>query len=155
MPPPRWPPARVDGPCEAVFLRVAPLADGVAIDLGDDTGDAAIVTPDGWRIGRPPVHFRRGAKATALPRPARVADPAAAFARLWDHATVGAADRVLCAAWLLGALRPAGPFFVAMLCGEQGTGKSATTRVLKALTDPSAALLRARRATKRICSSLP
>jgi hypothetical protein len=136
--------ARFDGPTEPVFLRVAPTPDGVAVDLGDDTGDAAIITAAGWRIGPAPVHFRRGVKAMPLPRPERSTDPAAAFARIWDHANVDPADRVLLIAWLLGALRPApsGAYVILMVAGEQGTGKSSLTRVLKSLIDPSAALLR-------------
>ena len=136
--------ARFDGPTEPVFLRVAPTPDGVAVDLGDDTGDAAIITAKGWRIGPAPVRFRRGVKAMPLPRPERSTDPAAAFARLWGHINVDPADRVLVAAWLLCGLWPAlrGSFFILMVAGEQGTGKSSLTRVLKSLIDPSAALLR-------------
>lgn len=136
--------AKYDGPQEPVYLRVAPTpADGVAIDLGNDSGEAVIVTPQGWRIVQPPVYFRRVGKALALPRPKRSDDAATAFRRLWAHANVDAADRVLAAAWLLGALHPSGPYLILMICGEAGTGKSSTSRALKSLTDPGVAMLRA------------
>jgi hypothetical protein len=131
--------ARFDGQEEPVHLRVAPIADGLAIDLGDSTGDAAIVTAEGWHVAPAPVRFVRPGKPAALPRPARGGD----FARLWDNVNVAPGDRVLVAAWLLAALRPTGPYPIMLLVGEQGTGKSSTSRVLKRLTDPSAAPLRA------------
>ncbi|MGB5096460.1 MAG: toprim domain-containing protein, partial [Porticoccaceae bacterium] len=129
--------ARYEGTSEAVFLRVADAAHGVEIDLGDGTGDAAIVTPVGWRVGTPSVNFRRSGKPLGLPRPT-----AADFAKIWRHVNVEPEDRPLLAAWLLAALRPRGPYPIALLIGEQGTGKSATSRVLKRLTDPSAVMLR-------------
>lgn len=130
--------ARYDGPEEPVFLRTATDGDGIAVDLGDATGDAALVTAAGWRIAPAPLNFRRSGKAGALPRPTT-----ADFSRLWRHVNVDPADRVLVAAWLLAALRPSGPYPIMLLVGEQGTGKSSTARALKFLTDPSTAPLRA------------
>lgn len=133
--------AKFDGRCEPVFLRSSPIDGGIAIDLGDTGDDAVIITADGWRIGEAPVKFRRAGKATAMPRPTKASS--ADFARLWRHVNTEPTDRVLVAAWLLSALRPVGPYPIALLIGEQGTGKSAASRVLKRLTDPSISLLRA------------
>lgn len=133
--------AKFDGPVEPVFLRVAPVDDGIAIDLGGATSDAVIVTADCWRIGPAPVRFRRAGKAAAMPRPIRAAP--AEFARLWRHVNVEPSDRVLVASWLLAALRPVGPYPIALLIGEQGTGKTLASRVLKRLVDPSMSPLRA------------
>lgn len=122
---------------DAVYLRVADADSGIEIDMGDDTGDAAIVTKDGWTIGKPTVNFRRSGKPMPLPRPT-----SADFSLIWPHINVAEEDRPLMAAWLLAALRPSGPYPVALLIGEQGTGKSVTSRMLKRLTDPSAVMLR-------------
>jgi len=73
------------------------------------------------------------------------------FDRLWRYVNVEAKDRVLIAGWLLSALRPDGPFPILHPVGEQGSGKSFTTRVLKELTDPSAVPLRPRRGKSVIC----
>jgi hypothetical protein len=61
---------------------------------------------------------------------------------IWKYVNVEESDRVLIAGWLLAALRPHGPFPILLLLGEQGTGKSHSSRTLKALTDPSGVPLR-------------
>jgi hypothetical protein len=48
----------------------------------------------------------------------------------------------LLVAWLVRALRPAGPYPVLILQGEQGSAKSTVERLLRALVDPSTAPLR-------------
>lgn len=129
--------AKYDGKEEAVFLRVAGTPAGIEIDLGDNTGRAVIVTSAGWATGAPRVNFRRSGKPIPLQRPTT-----ADFNLIWKYLNVTAQDRPLVAAWLLAALRPCGPYPIALLIGEQGTGKSAASRVLKRLTDPSAVMLR-------------
>lgn len=129
--------AKYDGREEAVFLRVADTEHGIEVDLGDNTGDAVIVTSAGWTIDVPTVNFRRSGKAMPLPQPLN-----ADFGLIWNYVNVTTEDRPLVAAWLLAALRPRGPYPILLLIGEQGTGKSVTSRVLKRLTDPSAVTLR-------------
>ena len=53
------------------------------------------------------------------------------------------ADFVLVVAWALAALRDRGPYPVIVLSGEQGSGKSTISAVLRALLDPNTAPLRA------------
>lgn len=135
--------AEVDGDTEPVFLRCAPTPGGLVIDIGDSTGDAIIVDADDWRIAPAPVRFRRTGHAQALCRPERAQDAPGALSRLWQHVNVDPGDRVLVAAWLLSALRPRGPYPILLLIGEQGSGKSSTSRALKRLADNSSSLLRA------------
>jgi hypothetical protein len=131
--------ARYEGPCEPVHLRVGTTAEGIAIDTGASDWSTIEVKASGWQIApRPAANFRRSTKAAALPMPGE-----ADFSTLWKYINVEPADRVLVAAWLLSTLRPSGPFPILLLVGEQGTGKSQTSRTLKALTDPSTVPLRA------------
>ncbi len=51
-------------------------------------------------------------------------------------------DFRLMVAWLVMALRPAGPYPILALHGEQGSGKSTTAEALRMLVDPNEALLR-------------
>lgn len=51
-------------------------------------------------------------------------------------------DWMLLVAWLLAALRPQGPYPLAVLHGEQGAAKTTTARVLRALVDPNLAPMR-------------
>jgi hypothetical protein len=59
------------------------------------------------------------------------------------------ADWRLLVAWLLGALRPSGPYPVLILHGEQGSAKSTTARVLRELCDPNSAPLRSEPSNER------
>lgn len=131
--------AKYDGSPEPVFLRVAATQDSIVIDLGDETYCAIEVTRQGWRVvNASPVHFRRSGKPLSLPFPR---DPG--ISPLWQLLNIVEQDRPLVLAWLLSALRPQGPHPVLLLVGEQGCAKSTAARILKLLTDPSAALLRA------------
>jgi hypothetical protein len=51
-------------------------------------------------------------------------------------------DWILVVEWLIAALRGRGPFPILVLHGEQGSAKSTTARVLRALVDPNTAPLR-------------
>ena len=46
-------------------------------------------------------------------------------------------DLVLVVAWLVAALRDRGPYPILILNGEQGSGKSSFSRLLRSLVDPS------------------
>ena len=61
------------------------------------------------------------------------------------HAFLNAAeegDFCLMVAWVVGALRPQGPYPVLSIGGPQGAAKSTTSRVLRRLVDPNASPLR-------------
>ena len=51
-------------------------------------------------------------------------------------------DWVLLLSWLIAALRPASPYPVLVLHGEQGSAKSTLARLLRALVDPNVASAR-------------
>ncbi len=51
-------------------------------------------------------------------------------------------DFVLVVAWLLAALRSAGPYPVLAISGEQGSAKTVLSKLLRALIDPNAAPVR-------------
>lgn len=130
--------AKFDGPQEPVFLRVGEHDECIVIDGGGSDWGGYIVRPGRWeRVGRLPVHFRRAGKPLPLPIPTTPD-----FSRLWRHVNAAPEHRVLVAGFLLGALRPRGPFPALALVAEQGSGKSHASRTLKALTDPSASPLR-------------
>ncbi len=131
--------ARFTGPCEPVHLRIGPSDDGIVIDDGSRSWGCITVSADGWRCtSRRLVNFRRSGKPLALPTPTT-----GDLSRLWRYVNVELADRVLVAAWALAALCPHGPYPILLLLGEQGAGKSQSTRTLKRITDPSGVPLRA------------
>ncbi len=144
---------RVAGGCRKTRTRrepAQPSANGIAaeygagavyyVDLGDSSREAVEIRAEGCRIvTRPPVSFWRPRGMHPLPRPC------------WDgsiellkkYVNVADGDFPLLVAWMTAALRPAGPYPLLLLSGEQGLAKSTMARVLRRLIDPSSAELRA------------
>lgn len=132
--------ARFDGATHPVWLRTARTDTGIALDVGDPDWQVIDIDESGWRIApKSGVMFRRASRTLALPPPSNTPD----FSLLWNYIQCDQLDRVLIAAFLLGALKPEGPYPLLMLSGEQGSGKSTAARILKRLADPSAVPLRA------------
>ncbi|HXH58906.1 hypothetical protein [Iamia sp.] len=124
---------------ETVALRVATHDGAVVVDLGDETGRAAVVGAAGWSVvDRSPVLFRRTALTGALPTPVHGGD----LAELAELVNVSADTWPLLVGWLVAALLPDLPHPVLLLGGEQGTGKSTAETMLAGLIDPSPAQLR-------------
>ncbi len=123
-----------------VHTRIAEHAGTVYLDLGDPTWRAVAINADGWRVlTEVPVRFRRPRGMAALPEPVR----GGTIEDLRPFLNAGSdEDWVLLVGWLLGALRPRGPFPILVLHGEQGAAKSTTARVLRSLTDPNTTPLR-------------
>jgi hypothetical protein len=96
--------------------------------------------PGGRIVAEPPVRFRRSSGALGLPAPERGGsiDELKPFLNV-RHVR----DFVLVVAWTLAALIDSGPYPVLAFAGEQGTAKSTASKILRALTDPNTAPLRA------------
>ena len=132
--------AQFDGPQRAVHIRTAAHEGSIYLDLADDCWRAIEIGPDGWRvIAAPPVRFRRAAGMLPLPIPMRGGsiEALAPFLNL-----NGPGDFVLIVAWLLAALRPASPYPLLAVSGEQGSSKTFLSKILRALVDPNAAPVR-------------
>lgn len=124
---------------QTLALRTVRLADGsVVVDLGDESGRAILVEPDGWRIvARSPITFRRSELIAALPEPTTgdVSD----LLRLLN---IAPADRSLVLAHLVGALLGiAVP--IMLFRGPAGAAKTSAARALARTIDPSPAPVRA------------
>jgi len=123
-----------------LHLRVAPTDSGLLLDLGHADGTVVEVTDRGWGTYQPtdgPL-FRRTKLTAALPAPAACGD----LEPLWRLLNVTERDQPLLLGWLVAALLPDIPHPIALLTGEQGTGKTTAGRLLISLIDPSAAPLR-------------
>jgi hypothetical protein len=113
----------------------------VYIDLGDPAWRAIEISPAGWAIEpEPRVRFLRARGARPLVVPTR--DGSIDALRDLVHIATDD-DYRLVVGWLVGALRPTGPYPLLALAGEQGAGKSTAARVIRRLVDPSIAELRA------------
>jgi len=120
----------------------------IILDLANPSGQVLEMDSHGWRI-RDNMHhsFRQSITTLALPRPVvPVEQPAGIalealdrFAQLFSLNDAGRA-RIL--AWLANAFRPAGPYPILVLQGPPASGKTTLARALRALVDPSPALVR-------------
>jgi len=129
-----------DGDEYPVFLRVGEHNGRIYVDLVNDDWQAVEVSREGWRVvAEPPVRFRRARGMLAIPHPVG----GGSLAELRHFVNVQTDDWPLIPAWLVAAVRPRGPYPALVLQGEQGSAKSTTARLIRALLDPSAAPLRA------------
>ena len=133
--------ARFQGAQHPIFIRVACHGGRLFLDLVNQDWEVVEITAAGWQVVTDvPVRFRRRRGMLALPNPAASGsiEDLRHFVNVREDG-----DWMLLQAWLVGALRAPGPFPVLTLCGEQGSAKSTTARVLRALVDPNSAPLRA------------
>jgi hypothetical protein len=129
--------ARFDGDTPSVFVRVALGGDETNpcyfLDLGDGTGAAIKISAGGWEITRgADVQFKRPAGMLALPEPIR----GGTLDLLRPYVNVDDEGFRLVIAWMTAALRPAGPYPILSIHGEQGSAKSTLARILRLLIDP-------------------
>jgi hypothetical protein len=127
--------ALFEGPARAVGLRIAKHQGAVYLDLADDRWRVVEIDAAGWRmLDQSPIPFRRTRGMLPLPIPAHGGD----VAELREFANVADDDQfLLIAGWLVGAFRPAGPYIVLILTGEQDSAKSTTARVVRLMVDPN------------------
>jgi hypothetical protein len=133
--------AQFDGPQRKVSLRLAEQDGLIYLDLADEFWRCVEIGANGWRItDDAPVRFRRNPGMQPLPLPVR-GGSIEALAPLLNLASEN--DFMLVIAWLLGALRAAGPYPVLAISGEQGSAKTVLSKVLRAVIDPNVAAVRA------------
>jgi hypothetical protein len=143
-------------PClrDPVHLRVGSSGDAssparfppktIALDLRNHKGQIVEITRKRWRVvAGSRFHFQFSRGSLPLPRPVAPKSAAADLALLRSLLNLpDPADWRRALAWLLAALRPAGPYPILVLQGPSGSAKSTAARMLRALIDPSTAPLR-------------
>lgn len=119
---------------KSVFLRVAPHEKSLIVNLADDDGNVVVIDKNGYRITKDsPVVFIKSSGMGALPEPKSGGD-LREFKKL-----LGLSDINFCRvlAFIIGCLKPDGPYLFLLVEGEQGSGKSFLCLLLKMLIDPS------------------
>ncbi|ELP35367.1 hypothetical protein [Rhodopirellula baltica] len=120
-------------------LRVAGDDTKIWIDLCNDRWSAVQISADDIRfVPSASANFVRPAAMQPLPTP-----DGANLSLLRKYINVRDDDFYLLVSWMLMALRPTGPYPVLVLSGEQGSAKSTTARMLRALVDPNRSPIRA------------
>lgn len=114
-------------------------SENIYIDLGCDERRVIEITADGWGfVENAPVKFIRKKGMKALPEPAEYGD----LSLLKKYINILDSELPLIIGWMLCSLGAVKPYPILILQGEQGTGKSNTTRAIRDLIDPSAVPLR-------------
>ena len=128
------------GPLCEPFIRVGRHAGKLYLDLCHGDWRAVEIADAGWAIvEKPSVKLMRSTAMRALAAP----EPGGLIEELRQFVNASDQDFMMIVAWLVAAMRHHGPFPILVLNGEQGSGKSFFSRMLRSLVDPSAAPIRA------------
>lgn len=128
-----------DGPLCEPFIRIGHQDGRLYLDLCHDDWRAIEIAGTGWTIvEKPTVKLMRSTamRSLAAPEPGGLIEELRRFVNTSDD------DFMMVAAWLVAAMRHRGPYPILVLNGEQGSGKSVVSRMLRSLIDPSAAPIR-------------
>lgn len=132
---------RTEGTKLPDFIRVGGTVTDMYLDIGDSSNDAWRINAKGIeRVGGGPNHIRtlRGGGMLGLVEPDFSAKAADLTPLLRNFIKASDDDMTLLVAWLLGVMRPEGPYPVLTISGEQGSGKSTILRLLRRIIDPHA-----------------
>ncbi|MHA6689443.1 bifunctional DNA primase/polymerase [Devosia sp. A449] len=129
--------ALFDHASSPVHVRIAGDTRHIVIDLGGDNGGAVQIDGNGWQVSsNSEFKFVRGAGFRALAGPQRNGDLGA----LQTFLGLDDLNYRLLLAFLINGLKPSGPYFILLVEGEQGSGKSFFCEIIKRILDPNVAV---------------
>lgn len=123
-----------EGREQTPWRRVGARDGKLYIDLADADWRVIEIAVDGWRVlDRHDLPFLRSPRSQPLcePEAGSSIDELRRFANVETEE-----DFVVVVAWVVGALRERGPYPILVINGEQGSGKSKFSRLLRSLIDP-------------------
>ena len=125
------------GQRHVVFVRIGGSTGDVYHDLGRDDGAVVKVTAYGYTITHEPaVKLIRMSGMKALPLPKGDASPHLGLMAFKKLLLLDDQQWPLVLAFIIGGLRPSGPYAFLAIEGEQGSGKSLRCELCKAVIDP-------------------
>jgi hypothetical protein len=134
------------GDTRRVFLRLGWAVDRLWLDMATPEPRTIEITPNGWSlIVDPPVHLVHSPTAKPLPVPVSITLEAV-WERLEYFFGFSPADSrlTLLVGVMMAGLMPRGPYPILLLCGEQGSGKTTRSKLIKLTVDPTKASVRGR-----------
>ena len=131
--------AKHTGEKHPVHIRTFNDTKRILIDVCDQERRVITVDANGWRVDKGSgVKFVCKRGMTSLPIPGGNGN----ISLLGKYLNINNDDLPLIIGWILCALGGIKPYPILILQGEQGSGKSTTSRVIRALVDPSSVPLR-------------
>jgi TubC N-terminal docking domain len=128
-----------EGSAIDVHVRIAGQGGDIWLDLCNERWEAIHFTNRGWEIiPNPPVKFVRPSGMLPLPRPSK----GGSMGDIEPFTTLRGDALALVKGFLLGCMRERGPFPMLALIGEQGSGKTTLSGIVKRTVDPSKAATR-------------
>lgn len=143
--------AKFDGPELPVAVRVAKHGGDFYVDLCDAQWQAVRINASSWKIVEsPPIYFVRASAMRALPMPVS----GGTIKELWKYVNVEPTDQLILLAWMIECFRSDTPYPVLAMCGESGSAKSCSQKIIRAMIDPNRAPLRAKpKSVEDLCVS--
>ncbi len=125
-------------PKQKIYTRVAHIGDKTYLDLANDRWEIVEISKDGWRVieGNKDIKFKRTEGMEALPIPEE-----GDLNSIAKYLNIEEKEIILLLSFIIGCYSE-GPYPILVLQGEQGSGKSTLTRILKKLIDPNTAELK-------------
>lgn len=131
--------AKYSGDEIIVAVRTFYSGENIFIDTGCKDRKIISIDQSGWSYATDaPIKFTRKNGMTALPEP----ENNGSIDLLKKYLNVSEYEFPLVYGWIFCAIAGVKPYPILILQGEQGTGKSTTSKVIRSLVDPSAVLLR-------------
>ncbi len=122
------------GGCVEVYLRYANVDGGIEVDLGSEAREIVRVTSTGWEVVKEHQRlWRRPPGMLALPCPVR----GGSIDELHSFFNMDEDNFVRLLIVVVNAMRGSGPFPIGVFAGPQGSAKTTSARMVKALIDPS------------------
>lgn len=129
--------ALYNSPEKTLYVRHAQANGVVYVDLGRSDFKQVRISKKGWRIihaSKSPVKFIRPLRIRPMPHP----ENGGSLKQLEGYLNItDPQEFALISGWLVGAMRPDGPYPILVLMGEQGSGKSSFCRCIVDLVGPN------------------
>ncbi|MEW6290962.1 MAG: hypothetical protein AB1545_14020 [Thermodesulfobacteriota bacterium] len=125
-----------DSPEYPVHLRIAEHEGVIYYDLANYKGEIVKTVDPDWEVISSqdcPIKFIRTTRMLPMAAPVK----GGSIDQLWDILNISNEDRMLIIAWVMSTMQPDGPYPILIIQGEQGSGKSWISRILRDLVDPS------------------
>lgn len=128
--------AAKDGAVYEIFNRIAHVDGNIYVDIHDESGNIVKITQEGWSVEPSPdnVRFKKSSFQRAIPLP-ETGGTVGIFSNWFG---LSGTNEQLIIGWMIASfMKPVGGFPILNINGEQGSGKTLLSEIIKKCLDPS------------------